>query len=211
MARVKVDEGKVPEVDAKAAVEAMFGGGADDDEGDKSSNGNPLPFDRADLLALELGRGFDKVVKTIMADGLDVAAEFDELEKGLAIKQALTPEAIRVQLNAVEINALRAHRLVVLAKVARERYRIEAQVIRGAMRDQALAALSVERTQAAANKEKSKQITEADVLEKAAAMFPDEWHAISEKMESAEQSVKHMEKLAELWQRRSWTLASLAG
>lgn len=165
-----------------------------------------LPFSQP-MESLVMGRGFDAVINTVIDERIDVKAEYEALEEALEIKDALTPEAVRRSLERVEGFALRASKLLTIAKVVRERYKIDMHVAMGSMRDQALAALEAEKKSGG----RTKQITIDDVAAKVASIHPDEWRELSERLARAEYFVKHLERLAELWQRRSYTLASLAG
>lgn len=152
---------------------------------------------------------FRSVVSTIVdeARGVDIDAEFEELERRLRIDEALTPEVIRREQNEVDHLAWRAHRLYVLARVALEQFDFEAGIAVAAMHEQAIVGLQVEK----ASGLRTKQITEKDVEERAATLYPDEVRDIQDRKIKARKTVESLENLAERWARRSWTLSSMAG
>lgn len=138
-------------------------------------------------------------------EGVDLVAEFVELEKELEIRDALTPQAVRAHINRAEANASRAHRLYVLTKAQLGTYEIHAQTALGAMRDVARHKLE----QLKASKEMTKQITEQDVVDVAAVTYPDEWSNITDRLQRGKLTLERLERFADLWQRRSWSLSSL--
>lgn len=153
-----------------------------------------------------LGGGFDRVQLSVLDESIDVTTEYESLQAELEIQEALTPEVVRQSLNRCERNAHRAHRLYVLARVQMDRFRIDTEVALGAMRDEAVAALTLEKTAGV----RTKQITDADVASRAASIHPDEWREISEGLARADAMLKNLERFADVWYRRSWSLSSLA-
>lgn len=152
-----------------------------------------------------LGGGFDRVIASVIDETVDVSAEYEALQAELEIQEALTPEVVRQSINRCERNAHRAHRLYVLARVQLDRYRIDTDGALGAMRDEAVAQLTAEK----ASGVRTKQITDADVAGRAATIHPDEWREISEGLAKAEAMLKNLERFADVWYRRSWSLGSL--
>lgn len=153
----------------------------------------------------KLGGGFDTLQHVVIDESVDVDAEYAALEAELEIVEALTPEVVRAALNRCERNAKRAHRLYVLARVQLDRFRIDTEVALGAMRDEAVGELTTEKAAGV----RTKQITDADVASRAAALHPDEWREISEGLARAEAMLKHFERFSDIWYRRSWSLGSL--
>lgn len=148
--------------------------------------------------------GYAAIVETVF-DLPDPMAEYQELEAALA---AGTRETDNVQqaLARVEDNARRAHRLYVNAKVDLARYLADANIVRGAMWDEAVAQLSLEKERGV----RTKQVTDADVEKRVAVLYPDEWRDAQGRLAQADQTVKHLERLADLFQQRARTLAALA-
>lgn len=159
----------------------------------------------------QMGR-FARVVETVIdeAAALDEAAvlrEYEELERRLVIREALTPEVIRREQNEVDHLAYRAHRLYVLARITRDLFDAEAAIALASMRENA--ALELENEKDAGKRSKAPTIQ--DIQDRAAAKYPDEWRDINRRQIEVRKAVENLENLAERWARRSWTLASMAG
>ena len=170
---------------------------------DEIDKANPLPFTDYPKPSAGLASLVTKVIDEGL--GLDLEKEFDLLAADLILPDALTPQAVAEAINACEDNARRAHRVYVLAKYQFDRYKIEAEVALGAMRESAthkLAALK-------ASGHHPKQVTDSDVRDMAAIMYPDEWKDINDRIARTEHTLAHVARFADLWQRRSWSLSSL--
>jgi uncharacterized protein (DUF2147 family) len=163
----------------------------------------PLPFATYPKPSEHLAGIVNSVIDS--GEGVDLVKEFEDLIKLLEVKEALTPQVVRAHINRVESCAHRAHRLFVLTKAQFETYRTHAETALGAMRDAAIAALSVDK---AAGKH-AKQITDRDVEDRAATMFPDAWSDISDRIKRSKLTLDNLERFADLWQRRSWSLSEL--
>jgi hypothetical protein len=155
---------------------------------------------------LVLADGYDRIVESVFT--VDPWAAYETLEKSLK----LAGEAHRADyatlitaLDACQDNSREAHRLFVSAKVAVARYEADASVLLVDMRKQATAALDEEK----ASGERKKQITEADVESRIAALFPDEWRALEDRRARAKGMVLHIERLAELWKERCRDLRTM--
>jgi hypothetical protein len=147
------------------------------------------------------------IVETVIdsGDGVDLVAEFEALMKELQVEDALTPQVVKGHINRAERNAMRAHRLYVLTKAQFETYRIHANIALGSMREAATGRLN----HLKATKQHHKQITDQDVNDMAGEMFPDEWANINDRLSRSKLTLENLERLAELWQRRSWSLSEL--
>jgi hypothetical protein len=170
---------------------------------DEIGEKNPLPFTDYPRPGVGLVALVTKVIDEGL--GLDLEQEFDSLVADLILPDALTPQAVHVAINQCEDNARRAHRLYALARYQFDRYKIEAEVALGAMRESAthkLAALK-------AGGHHPKQVTDSDVRDMAAIMYPDEWKDIQDRLARTEHTLAHIARFADLWQRRSWSLSSL--
>lgn len=163
----------------------------------------PLPYSEEPTVADQLARLVTKVIDEGL--GLDIEVEYDELERGLVLPDALTPQVVMAAINECERNAKRAHRLYVLARYQFDRYKIAAEVALGAMREAATHKLGVLK----AAGQHPKQVTDQDVKDMAATMYPDEWTNINDRLARTEQTLVHLARFADLWQRRSWSLSSL--
>ncbi len=133
---------------------------------------------------------------------------YQKLEKALRIGEKRSDfGTLQAALDDAETNARLAHRLWITAKVAREEWEAENQVVFGAMRAQATAQLQREKDQGA----RSKQITDADVGMMAAAMFQDEWTAQEGRRRKFEAMADSMKNLAECWMYRVKSIGVLHG
>jgi hypothetical protein len=158
---------------------------------------------------LTLGAGFDRVTERVFA-ACDPERDFGRIEEELSIGVAAHRAdyaTIADALERSEDNARIAHRLLVGAKVAHDRFEADAEVIATSMREQAVARLQAEKGRG----ERSKAITDADVVSMMAALFPDEWRATEERRSKARRMTAHLERLADLWASRCRTLSALLG
>lgn len=172
-------------------------------EDDAQHERAPLPFSETPTVAEQLAQLVTKVIDEGL--GLDINSEYDELERGLVLPDALTPMVVAAAINLCESNAKRAHRLYVLARYQFDRYKIQAEVALGAMREAATHRLGVMK----AAGQHPKQVTDSDVKDMAATMFPDEWVDINDRFARTEHTLAHLARFADLWQRRSWSLSAL--
>lgn len=148
--------------------------------------------------------GYGGIVETVF-DLPDPLAEYNELEA--ALQQGFGEfHNVTQALARAEDFARRAHRLYVNAKVDLERYLADANAVQGAMWDEAVAQLSLEKERGL----RTKQVTDSDVQKRVAILYPDEWRDARVRIVQAEQTVKHLERLADLFQQRSRTLTAIA-
>lgn len=154
----------------------------------------------------DMQHGFQTVVQDLFESGFDVAAEYAEIKEALVIKDALTPDRLRRAANAQEDIANRAHQLYIIAKVEVQAYMRETEGIYGAIREAAI----MELEKAKANKERTKQITDADAKSEAARLYPDEWADICTRRDRAEAMLKQLENLAQLARSRCYTVSNMA-
>lgn len=186
---------------AEALARELAGLLADEDE--ENQGRAPLPYTETPTVADQLAQLVTKVIDEGL--GLDINAEYEELERGLVLPDALTPQVVAGAINFCEHNAKRAHRLFVLARYQYDRYKITAEVALGAMREAATHRLGVMK----AAGQHPKQVTDSDVRDMAATMYPDEWIDINDRMARTEHTLAHLARFADLWQRRSWSLSAL--
>lgn len=150
-------------------------------------------------------QGLARIVEKVFQ--VDVESAYAELEGKLAIDDALTPQTVRAALNRCEDNARLAHQMFVTAKVQAADYEREAEPVIGAMRRAANASLTRDKTLG----KYSKQITDKDVELKMASMFPDEYVEVFGRIDRLKKAVSHLERLADLWKNRSFSLSALNG
>lgn len=151
----------------------------------------------------EQAGGYARITERVFALP-DPDTEYDALERALVLGTR-EYDSITDAVDTAEDNARRAHRLFVAAKLDYERFCADAEVIDGAMRSEATAELQAEKESGA----RTKQITDADVKAKCAAMFPDEFRDLAEKRTAAKLAVEHLERFADLWSSRCRSLGGM--
>ncbi len=149
------------------------------------------------------GRGYDRIVERVF-DLPDPDDEYRALEAALVVGDR-EHDSLAAALDRAEDNARRAHRLYVAAKLDRDRYEADAEVVTAALREQATDVLQQQKAAGL----RSKAITDADVLAQCAAMHPDEWRDIVDRRSRARLTVEHLERLADLWVSRCRSLTAL--
>ena len=152
----------------------------------------------------ELREGNRQIVEALY-DFADPAGEFETLIEALEIQDALTPQALKSAQNTTETRALRAHRLYIVTKADCDRFEFECEQVMSALRDAANHELQKEKDA----KVRSKAITDSNVVSQIAQMFPDEWAEISTRRARAEGMLKHIERLAKLWESRCKSVNSM--
>lgn len=149
--------------------------------------------------------GFEQLVTTIYDEGIDVAAEYREIERALTVRDPLNPGALKVASNKAEDVALRAYKLYVVARYEFEAYLRHTDVLVGAIREAATHCLEVEKRAGA----RTKQITDADVVAVCAARYGDEWEEVCSRREKARGMADTLRQLAVLAEKRSYTISRL--
>lgn len=147
---------------------------------------------------------FQRIVETIF-DMPDPAEVFHRLRKELKSRGALTPQALKAELNEAESNALEAHRLYCNTRADADSLEIMLAPNIGAMRDGATAELQSEKRSG----ERSKQITDTDVAMRAAQMYPDEWAEASDRQLRSKEMLAHVLRLCDLWKKRADSIRAM--
>lgn len=150
-------------------------------------------------------RDFDGLVETVHAVP-DMRKEYAELEAALRIGEKRTDYGTVLRaLDEAEDNARRAHRLYLAARAEQARWEIDTAKVAGEMRAAAVSSLEEEKAQ----RDRRKQITEGDVEGRMATLYPDEFGHQKMKRTKVEGTVKAMERLAELWKGRCFSLRTM--
>jgi len=147
--------------------------------------------------------GFTRIAERVF-NLPDPDGEYEELERALSLGSSEFDSIVKA-VDAAEDDARRAHRLYVNAKLDYERFAADAALIESAIRTEASAELQREKDSG----QRTKQITDADVVAKSAALFPDEWRDLAEKKVRAKLSVEHLERFADLWVGRCRSLGGM--
>lgn len=162
--------------------------------------GDPAkPFGALPVLA----DGFTRITERVF-DLPDPDAEYKTLEASLKLGTSEF-DSLQQALDCAEDNARRAHRLYVNARVEGESYEFDAEVVEAAMRTHASAELQREKESGL----RTKQITDADVTAKIAAMFPDEARDLRMRRIRARKMIEHLKEFADLWGSRCRSLAKM--
>lgn len=174
------------------------------DGGQNKGNEGQRPGDNnreAEQLELpSMPRAFERVIDRVYE--LDVEAESDRLERELRFDMpaSRTTYAVRVDaLDAAEDNSRIAMKLFLVAQAAVEAFEIDATVIEADLREQARKELESEKEEGS----RRKTITDADIVSRMAALFPDHYRVSSNQRTKAKGLVKYFERLADLWKQRA--------
>lgn len=131
---------------------------------------------------------------------------YQELEAALRVGERRADHgSVNASLDEAETNARKAYRLWLTAKLESDRWRLDNEVVFGAMRLKATETLQQEKTMGLRNK----QITDADVEAMVASLYPDEWRSQELKRKKVELMVKSMENLNECWLSRCRSLQAM--
>jgi hypothetical protein len=150
-----------------------------------------------------MGNGFERIKDTVF-NMPDPDSEYADLEAALVMGNQQF-DNVSTALDKAEDNARRAHRLYICARVEAEKFNIDADIVEGAMRAQAVSELQREKDAGI----RTKQITDADTTAKLAALFPDEWRDLQERRIESRKMVEHLERFADLWRSRCYSLAKM--
>lgn len=175
-----------------------IGGDGDDD----------IEFENAHAGGKEhpLREDMNRIVETVFV--VDMHKTWRKVKKSLRIGENRSDHGTLQQaLDNAEHLAHEAHRLFVTAKVERDRWEAENDVVFAAMYSQA----SHELQQDKASGARSKQITDADVRAKCAAMFPDQWKYQETKRAKVKATVDSLANLSEVAMSRCRTLQAMLG
>jgi hypothetical protein len=149
--------------------------------------------------------GFERIIEHVFI--VDIWETYEKLESRLRIGDERKDYGrVIKELDDAESNARLAHRLWTTALVAREEFEQNNEVIFAAMRQQATMELQDEKEAGKRNK----TITDADVVSRCALNWPDEFGAQELKKKKVKAMEKSMEDLANKWDSRCRSLATIA-
>lgn len=168
---------------------------------------NTSPTDWASANAttqVPIDPAFERIMEKLVVT--DPTAAYEQLETGLRIGEQRGEYGVMIKaLDEAEANARIAHRLWQGAIQERKRWELENDVVFAAMRTEATRSLQYEKDKGL----RSKQITDADVESRAAAMHPDQWRAQEVERVRVKSMVDSMGNLAEMWASRCKSLQVL--
>lgn len=132
----------------------------------------------------------ERIVEHVFVDKLD--ERWQRIKRSLRVgDQRSEHGALHKALDDARQYSYEAHRLYVTARLERESWEAENEVVFGAMWLAATQALQHEKD----TKERSKAITEQDVRAKAAVLFPAEWPALEKRRLAVKLAVENMSQL----------------
>ncbi len=145
-----------------------------------------------------------RIVETHFDESVDIDKEHQQLEA--ALDSADTKPGHQVhELERAEHNARRAFKLYLRFRQLRDEWEQDNRVLFASMREEAQRTLQHEKD----TKQRSKQITDADVEHVCALMFPDEMRAQERQRNRARLTEKSLEHLAEMWSSKARSLGVL--
>lgn len=169
----------------------------------------PVDFPSANRRTAEkpLRADFRRVVDTVMIEE-DVGEVWKRLEKALRVGELRTDAPVlAAALDEAETNARAAHRLYITARLLHDEWELDNGHIFAKMRNDALVQLQMEKTAG----QRSKQITDADILAECASMFEDEWREQEMRRKKSKATVETLQNLSDAWTSRCKTLQTLYG
>lgn len=147
-----------------------------------------------------------RVVDSIFID--DIAKVYRQLEDALELGDDHSDRGtLAKRLGNAASNMRKAHRILSTAKVEKEAWETRNGLIFGAMWLEATRALQEEKD----SKQRNKQITDADVKHKAAAIFGDEWHVQETERRRVKETVDSLVNLVDSWTAHHRALEVLLG
>lgn len=169
----------------------------------EKASGKPSPAAKADIAEEFLGRNrqdpqlpgeYQAIVTTVFSLEKPDAV-YRQLEEAIRPVRASRSDrgTIIDRLDEAQDHARVAHQLLANAKATVDAFTLDAQIVIGGMREQAIAKLTAEKATGA----RTKQVTEADVEGVAATLYPDEWRAIQDRTGKARRTVAYLEALVD--------------
>jgi hypothetical protein len=147
---------------------------------------------------------FERIVETIYQ--VDAFKDYEELESSLEVgEQRGDYRTLTEHLDKAERRARRAHALYLGAKLELARWELDSEVVMAGMRKQASEALEEEKQRG----ERKKMITNDDVRSRMGELFPDEWRHQELKRVKLKGTVEHLERLADLWKTKCFSLSTM--
>lgn len=147
---------------------------------------------------------FLAVVETVFT--IDALKDYKDLEENLAIgEQRADYQTVLRCLDEAETKARKAHKLYLGSKLELQNWQLDIEPVEAAMRQRSLDELEAEKELG----ERKKQITEADVKGRTQFNFPEEYKHQQQNRVKIEGTVKHLERLSELWMQRCKTLGTM--
>ena len=150
-----------------------------------------------------LAPDMERIIETVYS--VDAAKEYAELEQNLEIGEDRGDlRTLQRHLDKAEDRARRAHKLFLAGRLEKVKWELDAEVVSAGMRKKAIDDLEADKAAG-----RSKRVTNDDVDARVSEMFVDEHRAQKIKREQLKGMVEALERLADLWKQRCFTLSSL--
>lgn len=150
-----------------------------------------------------LDEGWSSVINSVIT--VDVEGAHSDLERRLALGNPQSGTELVDAINTVERSAFLASKLKNRARREYEMYKVAHEAWLEPKKAVALEQLEQEKKE----KELKKQITEGMVLDKVRGSWPAEVRDRERRLRDFQAAVHTLEDLAEIWKRRSYSLANL--
>jgi len=152
----------------------------------------------------ELTPDFEHIVERVYQ--VDALKEYNRLEAALRVGERRTDRgALNFALDEAENNARLAHALYISAVLERARWEADAEIIMAPVRSIAVAELEKDKR----DKIRTKDITDADVRAKMAALHPDEFKDHKDRSAKIKGMEDQLKRIADLWQSRCSSLRTM--
>jgi hypothetical protein len=143
----------------------------------------------------------EKIVESTFVN--DLHSSWEKLRLALKLGEKRSDHsALHKALDEAEENAHLAHRVFVTAKLERERWERENDVVWGAMWSEATKSLQKEKEEGL----RAKQVTDADIKARVATLYPDEYVEIEVRRAKIKATVDTLENLSDAWGSRCRSL-----
>jgi hypothetical protein len=165
----------------------------------------PFPFaGKANARELRANPQMSRIFETLFQ--VDIWEEFKRLRTALKVGEKHRDYATLMKsLDEAEDNSRIAHSLFVNARMLPEGFDANALVIESQMRKEATQELQDEK----ASGQRSKAITDADIVAQCATMFADEWTKLQADRKRHKLTVDHIEHLVDCWRSRCKSLQTM--
>lgn len=162
-----------------------------------SANASKKSKIRADL---------EKIVTKVFV--VDLHDSWLKLREALTIGEKRSEHGVLNKgLDEAEKNAHLAHRVYITAKIERESWERENDVVWGAMWSEATKSLQKEKEEGT----RAKQVTDADIKARVATLYPDDYIEIEVRRAKIKATVDSLEDLAVQWKSRCKSLQTMKG
>jgi hypothetical protein len=170
----------------------------------ESKRKDPPPLYQSANLGDGVKPDFERIVEATFK--VDAFADYDDLEKHLEVgDQRGDYGTLREHLDKAEARARRAHKLYLGAKIELVNWEADSRKVMAAMREKARVQLEDEK----ADGTRRKVLSQSDVVDRVADLYPDEWKAQEVRRAKMKGVVDDMEHLTKRWDAKCVDLRTL--